>query len=55
VAKSKPLVLTPLKPLQCAEGWLGFSLAKGKTVAAVDKTVSTLEYDYNGKISWEVG
>ena len=28
---------------------------KGKTVAAVDSSVSTLEYEYNGKISWKVG
>jgi hypothetical protein len=48
VAKSPAMVLKPLKPLQCAEGWLGFSVPKGKTV-------STLEYDYNGRISWTVG
>ncbi|MGD1052112.1 MAG: hypothetical protein ABR947_13675 [Solirubrobacteraceae bacterium] len=48
VAKSPALVLKPLKPLQCAEGWLGFSVPKGKTV-------SKLEYDYNGTISWAVG
>jgi hypothetical protein len=28
---------------------------RGRTVSAVDKTLSTLEYDYNGKIAWEVG
>jgi hypothetical protein len=48
VAKSPAIVLKPLKPLQCTEGWLGFSVPKGKTV-------STLEYEYNGKISWNVG
>jgi hypothetical protein len=47
-AKSPALVLTPLKPKQCAEGWLGFSVPKGKTVAK-------LEYEYNGMISWTVG
>ena len=47
-AKSPAMLLKPLKKLQCTEGWLGFSVAKGKTV-------STLEYDYNGKISWDVG
>jgi hypothetical protein len=55
VASKPALGPTPLKPLKCAEGWLGFALAKGKTVAAVDKTISTLEYEYNGKISWDVG
>jgi hypothetical protein len=48
VAKSPAIAPKPLKPLQCTEGWLGFSVPKGKTVA-------TLEYDYNGKISWNVG
>jgi hypothetical protein len=48
VAKSPALVLKPLKPLQCDEGWLGFSVPKGKSV-------SKLEYDYNGTISWAVG
>jgi hypothetical protein len=48
VAKSPALVLKPLKPLECAEGWLGFSVPKGKSV-------SKLEYDYNGTISWAVG
>ena len=48
VAKSPAMVLKPLKPLECTEGWLGFSVPKGKTV-------STLEYDYNGTISWAVG
>jgi len=47
-AKSPALVLKPLKPLQCDEGWLGFSVPKGKNAAA-------LEYDYNGTISWKVG
>lgn len=48
LARSPAIVLKPLKPLQCTEGWLGFSVPKGKGV-------STLEYDYNGKISWTVG
>jgi hypothetical protein len=48
VAKSPALLPKPLKPLQCAEGWLGFSVPKGKSV-------SKLEYDYNGTISWTVG
>jgi hypothetical protein len=48
VAKAPAMVLKPLKPLECTEGWLGFSVPKGKSV-------STLEYDYNGKISWAVG
>lgn len=48
VAKSPAMVPKPLKPQQCTEGWLGFTVPKGKTV-------STLEYDYNGKISWAIG
>jgi len=48
VAKSPAVVEKPLKPRQCTEGWLGFSVPNGKTV-------STLEYEYNGKISWHVG
>jgi hypothetical protein len=48
VAKSPAMVLKPLKPLQCTEGWLGFRVPKGKAV-------STLEYDYNGRISWTTG
>jgi hypothetical protein len=47
-AKQPALLLKPLKPLQCASGWLGFTVPKGKTV-------SKLEYDYNGTISWIVG
>jgi len=47
-AKTPALVLKPLKPLQCAEGWLGFAVPKGKTV-------SRLEYDYDGTISWAAG
>ncbi|HEY5059081.1 MAG TPA: hypothetical protein VII51_08675 [Gaiellaceae bacterium] len=47
-ANQPALVLKPLRPLQCAKGWLGFSVPKGKTV-------SKLEYDYNGTISWHVG
>jgi hypothetical protein len=48
VAKSPAIVPKPLPPLHCTEGWLGFSIPKGKTV-------STLEYQYNGKIAWKVG
>ena len=48
VAKLPAVVPKPLPPLHCTEGWLGFSVPKGKTV-------STLEYQYNGKISWKVG
>jgi hypothetical protein len=48
VANSPAVVLKPLKRLQCTEGWLGFKVPKGKTA-------STLEYDYNGKISWAIG
>lgn len=48
VAKAPAMVLKPLKPLQCTEGWLGFRVPKGKAV-------STLEYDYNGRISWATG
>ena len=48
VAKAPAMVLKPLKPLQCTEGWLGFKVPKGKSV-------STLEYDYNGRISWAIG
>ena len=47
-AKSPALLLKPLKPLQGAEGWLGFTVPKGKAA-------SKLEYDYNGTISWDVG
>lgn len=47
-AKSPALTLRPLKPLQCASGWIGFVVPKGKSVAK-------LEYQYNGKIAWAVG
>ena len=47
-AKKPALIGQPLKKLQCVEGWLGFDVPKGKTVSA-------LEYDYNGKIAWAVG
>ena len=46
--KSPALVPTPLRPKQCTQGWLGFSVPKGKTAAK-------LEYEYNGLISWTVG
>ena len=48
VAKAPAMVLKPLKPLQCTEGWLGFRVA-------ARKVVSSLEYDYNGRISWAIG
>jgi hypothetical protein len=48
LAKSPPIVLKPLKPLQCDEGWLGFSVPKGKTVLK-------LEYEYKSTIAWAVG
>lgn len=50
IAAAKPpaVVPKPLPALHCTEGWLGFPVPKGKTV-------STLEYQYNGKISWKVG
>lgn len=48
MARSPAIVLKPLPPLHCTEGWLGFSVPRGKTI-------STLEYAYNGKISWKVG
>jgi len=47
-AKSPAIVVTPLRPKQCTEGWLGFAVPKGKTV-------ETLVYDHNGTISWKVG
>jgi hypothetical protein len=47
-AKRPALVAKPLRALQCAEGWLGFKVPSGKSVSA-------LEYDYNGTISWAVG
>ena len=47
-AKKPALIGQPLKKLQCVEGWLGFTVPKGKTV-------SKLEYAYNGTISWAVG
>jgi hypothetical protein len=48
IAKRPALVPKPLKPLVCDEGWLGFAVPKGKTV-------SKLEYEYSGTISWAVG
>lgn len=48
VARSPAMVLKPLARLQCTEGWLGFAVGHGKAAA-------TLEYDYNGTISWKVG
>jgi hypothetical protein len=48
VASHPAIVPKALAPLQCVEGWLGFSVPKGKTV-------STLEYDYKSTIAWDVG
>jgi hypothetical protein len=48
IAKSPALVPKPLKPRVCDEGWLGFAVPKGRTV-------SKLEYEYSGTISWAVG
>jgi hypothetical protein len=49
VLAAKPTLLAkPLKPLQCVEGWLAFSVPKGKAVVA-------LTYEYNGKLTWTVG
>jgi hypothetical protein len=48
VAKRPALVAKPLRPLRCAAGWLGFAAPSGKSVSA-------LEYVYNGTISWAVG
>ncbi len=42
------LAPSPLAPNQCVEGWLSFTVPPGGTV-------STLEYSYNGTISWTVG
>lgn len=47
-ARSPAIVLKPLKPRQCTEGWLGFTVPAGRAV-------SRLIYDYNGRISWAVG
>jgi hypothetical protein len=47
-ARAPAIMPKPMKPLQCVEGWLGFAVPK-------DKTVSKLEYAYNGTISWAVG
>jgi len=48
VATHPAITPQPMKPLQCVSGWLGFVVPKGATV-------SKLEYDYNGRISWAVG
>jgi len=47
-ARSPAMVATPLAKLQCTEGWLGFAVPKSRSA-------STLEYEYNGQISWNVG
>lgn len=48
LANSPVLGFKPLKPLECGEGWLGFSIPKGKSVLA-------LAYHFGGTISWKVG
>jgi hypothetical protein len=48
LAASPALPFKPLRPLQYAEGWLGFSVPRGHAVAK-------LEYDYDGTICWKVG
>jgi hypothetical protein len=48
LARHPAIVPKALAPLQCDEGWLGFSVPKGKTV-------STLEYEYKSTIAWPVG
>ena len=47
-AKSPALTLRPLAAQQCAQGWLGFRVPKGDSVA-------DLVYTYKGSISWTVG
>jgi hypothetical protein len=48
-AHSPPLQLQHLNRLQCStKGWISFDVPKGATAA-------TLEYDFNGTISWAVG
>jgi hypothetical protein len=49
VAADHPALLPrAMAKLECVEGWLGFPVPKGRTAA-------TLEYAYNGTISWNVG
>jgi hypothetical protein len=48
LAQKPALLVKPLKPVQCVEGWLAFSVPKNKTVVA-------LTYEYNGKLIWTVG
>ena len=47
-AKSPQLLVKPLKPLQCTEGWLGFVVPKGHAPLV-------LHYTHNGTISWVLG
>ena len=47
-AKSPALTFQPLAADHCAQGWLGFRVPKGDSVAS-------LVYTYKGSISWEVG
>ena len=47
VAKSPAIVLKPLKPLQCTEGW---RLLRSQRQDRFDP-----RYEYSGKISWNVG
>lgn len=45
---SPALLSKLLRPLVCADGWLGFTVPRGHKVAK-------LEYDYRGTISWDRG
>jgi hypothetical protein len=47
-ARSPALPFKGLKPLECAAGWLGFPVPKGRTVRS-------LNYSYGGTIVWDVG
>jgi len=47
-AKSPPLTFQPLAAQHCAQGWLGFHVPKGDSVAE-------LVYTYKGSITWAVG
>jgi hypothetical protein len=48
-AHSPALVGQPLAPKQCStKGWMSFDVPKGAKGAV-------LEYEFNGKISWNVG
>jgi hypothetical protein len=47
LAQKPALLATALRPLQCVEGWLAFSVPKGRTAVA-------LTYDFDGKLTWTV-